>query len=117
MRVASSAADGEIKKLREYAANSPDPKRKEELKAFADALGGALYRQKKAAVEFMRDVTIMRGREEAAEAREIMQRRQPGAAATRSSSSNDRGHRASIRPHPPTATTSRCSAWATRWTA
>ena len=74
MRVASSAGDVEVKKLREYAVNSPDPKRKAELKAFADALGGALYRQKKAAVEFMRDVTIMRGREEAQEARDIMHR-------------------------------------------
>src|SRR6202011_2156393 len=55
MRVASSAGDVEVKKLREYAVNSPDPQRKAELKAFADALGGALYRQKKAAVEFMRD--------------------------------------------------------------
>jgi hypothetical protein len=77
MRVASSAGDVEIKKLREYAASSPDPKRKEELKTFADALGGALYRQKKAAVEFMRDITVMRGREEAAEARGIMQRDNP----------------------------------------
>jgi len=74
MRVASSAGDVEIKKLREYAVNSPDPQRKAELKAFADALGGALYRQKKAAVEFMRDVTIMRGREDAAEAKDIMHR-------------------------------------------
>jgi hypothetical protein len=72
MRIASSAGDAEVKKLREYAKASPDPKRKEELKAFTDALGGALYRQKKAAVEFMRDITIMRGREEAAEARGIM---------------------------------------------
>ena len=77
MRVASSAGDVEIKKLREYAANSPDPKRKEELKTFADALGGALYRQKKAAVEFMRDVTIMRGREETAEVKDIMRQNNP----------------------------------------
>ncbi|GAC1613728.1 MAG: hypothetical protein NVS4B13_08640 [Candidatus Elarobacter sp.] len=77
MRENSSAGDIEIKKLRDYALNSPDPKRKEELKTFADALGGALYRQKKAAVEFMRDITIMRGREEATEAREIMHRANP----------------------------------------
>jgi hypothetical protein len=84
IRVASSSGDLEVKKLREYAAASSDPERKAELKAFADALGGALYRQKKAAVEFMRDVTIMRGREEAAEARDIMRRDNPvppGAAA------------------------------------
>jgi hypothetical protein len=77
LRVSYRSADGEIKKLREYAVNSPDPKRKEELKAFADALGGALNRQNKAAVEFVRDITIMRGREEAAEAREIMRRDNP----------------------------------------
>jgi hypothetical protein len=74
MRITSSAGDAEVKKLREYAVNSPDPKRKEELKTFADALGGALYRQKKAAVEFMRDITIMRGREDAQEAHDIMHR-------------------------------------------
>jgi hypothetical protein len=73
IRVASSAGDAEIKKLREYAKASPDPKRKEELKTFADALGGALYRQKKAAVELMRDVTIMRGREDVAEIHAIKQ--------------------------------------------
>jgi hypothetical protein len=72
MRVASSAGDVEVKKLREYAVNSPDPERKAELKTFADALGGALYRQKKAAVELMRDVTILRGREETQEARDTM---------------------------------------------
>ncbi|HTD37216.1 MAG TPA: hypothetical protein VK669_06870 [Candidatus Limnocylindrales bacterium] len=72
MRVASSAGDAEVKKLREYAKVSPDPKRQQELKTFADALGGALYRQKKAAVEFMRDIAIMRGREDAAEARDMM---------------------------------------------
>jgi hypothetical protein len=77
MRVASAAGDGEVKKLREYAKTSPDPKRQEELKTFADALGGALGRQKKAAVEFMRDITIMRGREEATEARDLMQQANP----------------------------------------
>jgi hypothetical protein len=72
IRKASKAADAEIKRLREYAVNSPDPQRKAELKTFADALGGAIYRQQKAATEFMRDVTIMRGREEAAEAKDLM---------------------------------------------
>ncbi len=77
IRVASSSGDVEIKKLREYAAAASDPQRKAELKAFADALGGALYRQKKAAVEFMRDVTIMRGREDSAEAHELMAKDNP----------------------------------------
>jgi hypothetical protein len=77
IRVASSSGDAEVKKLREYAAAATDPERKAELKAFADALGGALYRQKKAAVEFMRDVTIMRGREEASEAHDLMRQNNP----------------------------------------
>jgi hypothetical protein len=77
MRIASSAGDVEVKKLREYANASPDPQRKVELKTFADALGGALYRQKKAAVEFMRDITILRGREEASDARDIMKANNP----------------------------------------
>ena len=77
MRIAASAGDAEVKKLREYAVNSPDPKRKEELKTFADALGGALYRQKKAAVELMRDVTIMQGREDYAEAHGLMRAANP----------------------------------------
>ena len=77
IRNASSAGDAEIKKLREYAVNSPDPQRKAELKAFADALGGALYRQNKAAAEFMRDGTIMRGREDAAEAHGLMAQANP----------------------------------------
>jgi hypothetical protein len=77
MRNASKAGDGEVKKLREYAVNSPDAQRQQELKAFADALGGALNRQQKAATEFMRDVTIMRGREEANDARDLMQQANP----------------------------------------
>ncbi len=77
VRIASSAGDVEVKKLRDYAAASPDPNRKEELKTFADALGGALYRQKKAAVELQRDITIMQGREDAAEARGIMHAANP----------------------------------------
>jgi len=67
-------ADNEIKQLRAYAAASTDPERKAELKAFADALGGAIYRQTKAAAEFMRDVTIVQGREDAQEARDIKTR-------------------------------------------
>jgi hypothetical protein len=67
---ASKAGDAEVKRLREYAVNSPDPKRKEELKTFADALGGAIYRQQKAAVEVQRDILIMRGRDDAQEMKE-----------------------------------------------
>jgi hypothetical protein len=72
MRAASSAGNVEIKKLREYAVNSPDPNRKAELKAFADALGGAIDRQKRAAAGFMGAVTTIRGREEATSVRGIV---------------------------------------------
>ena len=71
IRIAGKAADDEIKKLRDYAKASDDPARKAELKAFADALGGAIYRQTKAAKEFMADVAVMHGREDAAEARAL----------------------------------------------
>ncbi len=77
MRIASSAGEAEVKKLREFAANSADSARKEELKTFADALGGALYRQKKAAVELQRDVAVLQGREDAAEARGLMRAANP----------------------------------------
>jgi hypothetical protein len=69
---AAKAGDAEVKRLREYAVNSPDPKRKEELKAFADALGGAIYRQQKAAVEVQRDVLIMRSRDETLQMKETI---------------------------------------------
>ncbi len=74
IRIAAGQADGEIKRLREYAVTSPDPQRKAELKAFADALGGALLRQKRAANEVMKDITIIQGRGDAAEARGILAR-------------------------------------------
>lgn len=74
IRTAFPGADGEIKTLRKLAETSPDPQRKRELKAFADALGGALERQKRVATDFDRSVVIMRGREEAQEARSIEHR-------------------------------------------
>ena len=77
IRKASKAADGEVKRLREFALNSPDPQRKVELKTFADALGGAIYRQQKAATEFMRGITIMRGRDEAQNAKDLMGQTDP----------------------------------------
>ena len=77
IRLSGKAADDEIKKLREYAKASTDPQRKAELKAFADALGGAIYRQTKAAKEFMADMAVMKGREDAAEVRGIRQAVQP----------------------------------------
>ena len=43
------AADNEVKRLRALAEKSNDPQEKKELKEFADALGGALWRQQKIA--------------------------------------------------------------------
>lgn len=45
----SRSADDEVKRLRALAEKSTDPQEKKELKAFADALGGALWRQQKIA--------------------------------------------------------------------
>lgn len=45
----SRSADDEVKRLRAIAAKSKDPVQQKELKAFADELGGALWRQQKVA--------------------------------------------------------------------
>lgn len=49
LRARAVSGDREVQKLREIANKSSDPVQKKELKAFADELGGALYRQKKIA--------------------------------------------------------------------
>jgi hypothetical protein len=77
VRLNAKAADQEVKRLRELALASPDPARKAELKAFADAIGGAIYRQQKAAAEVMRDIVVMQGRADAQEARRIKDRDNP----------------------------------------
>jgi len=43
------AGDAEIKRLRKLASDSTDPQRKKELTAFANWLGGAMWRQRKVA--------------------------------------------------------------------
>jgi hypothetical protein len=55
--------DGEVKRLRDMADKSTDPTRKAELHAFADALGGALARQKKVAMDLNGLVAYMQYRE------------------------------------------------------
>jgi len=57
--------EGEIRRLRALAADSPEP-RKSELKAFADALGAALYRQRLMAIDAQRLAGVQQGREEKA---------------------------------------------------
>jgi hypothetical protein len=68
VRLGARAAYDEIKRLREYARTSSDATRKTELKAFADALGGALARQDKAATDFVASVVVINGRQDRAEA-------------------------------------------------
>lgn len=46
MKLAAVSGIGEVQKLRDIADKSRDPVQRTELKAFADLLGGALYRQK-----------------------------------------------------------------------
>lgn len=99
IRINAGSADGEIKRLREYAAASPDPQRKVELKAFTDALGGALLRQKRAANELMKDITIIQGRVDTAEARGILAR--DSLAPESASSLPGFGH--SLMPPPPSS--------------
>ncbi len=72
VRMNYHAADEEIKRLRELAAASSDPERKAELKEFADALGGALNRQRKAAAAVVSAITIVHGREDASDTQQIM---------------------------------------------
>jgi hypothetical protein len=55
--------DGEVKRLRDLAEKTTDPTRKAELKAFADSLGGALYRQKKAAMDLSGFIAYMQYQE------------------------------------------------------
>jgi hypothetical protein len=63
-RIRMSAMGGmaEIKRLRAMAAQTTEPTRKAELKAFADALSGAISRQRKAGQDLDRMLTIIDGR-------------------------------------------------------
>jgi hypothetical protein len=64
-------AQGAIERLRALAAASTDETRKRELKAFADALSGAVARQKYAAHEVQRGLFLIGARADVAEARLI----------------------------------------------
>lgn len=72
MRKQAVEAEGEVRRLRELAGASEDATRKTELKTFADALGGAVFRQKRAADDLARYVTIVEGRVATAEAKSDM---------------------------------------------
>lgn len=62
IRIAAAAGTGEIKRLRAMVAQTTEPTRKAELKAFTDALAGALARQRKAAEDLDKTMTIIDGR-------------------------------------------------------
>jgi hypothetical protein len=66
-KLRETAIDGEaeVRRLRALAAESPEP-RKSELKAFADALGGALYRQRTMAIDAQRLLAVQQGRADSA---------------------------------------------------
>jgi hypothetical protein len=55
--------EGEVERLRAIARQTKDPTRKAELEAFADALGGALYRQKTVARDLGGFVAYLEARE------------------------------------------------------
>ena len=69
LRLSSGDAEAQIKRLREMAAQTTDPVRKEDLKEFADALGGALARQRRIGADLQRMLVIMDGRQARAEVR------------------------------------------------
>jgi hypothetical protein len=62
IRMAALGAAAEIKRLRVIASQTTDPTRKAELTAFADALSGAIARQRKAGVDLDAMLTIIDGR-------------------------------------------------------
>ncbi|HTW82674.1 MAG TPA: hypothetical protein VMD91_01250 [Candidatus Sulfotelmatobacter sp.] len=102
IRKEARAADADIKQLRAAAEAAHDPERKAELKAFADALGGAIARQDKAATEFMGSVTVMQGRVERAEANAIMaaSNQQPPALNAQEAVDQEQAFPAAIAPPP-----------------
>jgi hypothetical protein len=67
-KLRETALDGEaeVRRMRALAADSPEP-RKSDLKAFADAIGGALYRQRMMAIDAQRLLAVQQGRESRAE--------------------------------------------------
>ena len=74
-----AAADGEIKSLREYAVGSPTRSARPSSRPSPTRWAARCCRQKRAANELMRDIAIIQGRGDAAEARGIMRPRQPDA--------------------------------------
>lgn len=68
LRVSSDFADKQIKQLRAMSVEAADPVRKTELKAFTDALGGALRRQDRIGSDLQTMLLRMTGRDAEQEA-------------------------------------------------
>jgi len=68
LRTSSEHAKAQVKQLRSIASESTDPVRKSELTAFADALGGAIERQRHIGGEMQGMLARIAGRDSAAEA-------------------------------------------------
>jgi hypothetical protein len=78
LRMSAGNADAQIKKLRQMSEQATDPERKAELKEFADALGGALARQKRIGADLQKMLVIMDGREAREEAHRDIAYANPG---------------------------------------
>ncbi|MBV8600772.1 MAG: hypothetical protein JO359_04310 [Candidatus Eremiobacteraeota bacterium] len=78
LRTSAGSAEEQIKKLREMSKEATDPTRKEDLKEFADALGGALNRQKRIGADLSRMLVIIDGRDARAEAHRDIAYSNPG---------------------------------------
>lgn len=72
LRMSAGNAEAQITKLREMSAEATDPERKAELKEFADALGGALFRQKRIGHDLQKMLAIIEGRDARAGAKADM---------------------------------------------
>jgi hypothetical protein len=68
LRHTSVDASAQIKKLRDLAAQTTDPVRKQDLKEFANALDGAVARQKRIGTDLGRMLAVIEGRDARAEA-------------------------------------------------
>ncbi|MBV8074003.1 MAG: hypothetical protein JO140_01150 [Candidatus Eremiobacteraeota bacterium] len=78
LRSSAGSAEEQIKKLREMSEQATDPTRKADLKEFADALGGALNRQKRIGADLARMLVIIEGRDARVEAHRDIAYSNPG---------------------------------------
>lgn len=77
LRLSAVRAGDQIKQLRQLAKESADPVRKDELTAFADALGGALGRQQRIGAEMQGMLARIAGRDSVAETYALMEHTSP----------------------------------------